>query len=223
MNVEKGFVSHRYWIGALLVLALISACEGAPTEVPATTPPTPIPTEPSAVPTETPAPTKTPAPPPTATAVPAETAEAQGDFQPLSSAACSDLASAMAQALGVEVTTAEAPFQDYVSGKAGTGCQTTATGTGLDFESIVVVARSLREMLEGQGWYGDIMYVADGPAGTAAGFRKAKGLCLVSVNWEPSEDADCPPDQPISACQLAPEQQLYSIVLNCAEDVSPEQ
>jgi hypothetical protein len=222
MNVEKVFVSHRCWIGALLVLALISACGGAPTEVSPTTPPTPILTEPSAVPTETPAPTKTPAPPPTATAVPAETAVAEGDFQPLSPAACSDLASAMAQMLGVEVMTAEAPFQDYVSGKAGTGCRTTATGTGLDFESFVVVAKSLRDILEGQGWYGDMMYVADGPAGTAAGFRKANGLCLLSVNWEPSEDADCPPDQPISACQLAPEQQLYSIVLNCAQDTSVE-
>ena len=143
-------------------------------------------------------------------------------FQPLSPVACNDLADAVAQTLGVEVATAEAPFQDYVSGKDGTGCQTTATGTGLDFENFVVVAISLKEMLEGQGWWGDMMYVADGPTGAAGGFRKANGLCLLSVNWEPSEDADCPSDQPISTCQLAPEQQLYSIVLNCAEDVSPE-
>ncbi len=226
MNVKKVFMSHLHWIGVLLVLALIGACSGAPTEVPPTTAPTPIPTEPSVAPTDTPLPTDTPAPTdtpvrlPTPTAVPPATAEAQGDLQPLSPAACSELASAVAQTLGVEVATVEAPFQDYLSGKAGAGCQTTATGTGLDFEDFVVVAISMKEMLEAQGWLGDGMYVAGGPTGAAGGFRKANGLCLVSVGWEPSEDADCSPDQPISACQLTPDQQLYSIVLNCAEDVS---
>ncbi len=132
MNVKKTLVRHRYWIGALLLLAFISACGGTPTGVPPTALPTLVPTEPP------PAPTDTSAPPPTATAVPEAptvaaapemTAEAQGDLQPLSQAVCDELANAMSQALGVDVATVEAPFQDYVSGKAGTGCQVTATGT----------------------------------------------------------------------------------------------
>ena len=217
MNMKKIFASRRCWIGALLILAFINACSGAPTEVPPTTPPTHIPTEPPSAPTET------PAPPPTATAVPQATTEAQGDFQPLSSTTCGDLASTIALTLGVEVLEVEAPFQDYISGKAGTGCQAMAKGTGLDFENFVGVADSLRGILEAQGWQEDVMYAADGPNGTATGFRKANGLCLLSVGWEPSEDADCPSDQPISACELAPEQQLYSIALNCAEDISAEQ
>jgi hypothetical protein len=211
MNVKKIFASHRCWIGLLLLLAFISACSGAPTAVPPTTPPTRIPTEPPS------APTKTPASPPAAMA------EAQGDFQSLRFTPCSDLASTMAQTLGIQVLEMEAPFQDYISGQTGTGCQAMAIGTGLDFENLVVVAESLREMLEGQGWQEDMMYAADGPASTATGFRKANGVCLLSVSWEPSEDAECPPDQPISACELAPEQQLYSIILNCAQDISPEQ
>jgi tetratricopeptide (TPR) repeat protein len=223
MNVRKTLVRLRCWIGVLLLLAFISACGGTPTEAPPTSSPPPVPTEPP------PAPTDTSAPPPTATAVPEAltvaavpdvTAEAQGDLQPLSPAVCDDLANAMSQALGVDVATVEAPFQDYVSGKAGTGCQATATGTGLDFESFVAVADTLREMLRYQRWREDFMYAADGPTGTGTGFRRAGELCLLTVGWEPSADANCPQDQPISACQLTPEQQLYTIELNCAQDAT---
>jgi hypothetical protein len=135
---------------------------------------------------------------------------------------CGDLANFMAYKLGVEAATAEAPFEDYTTGKAGKGCQATATGTGLNFENLAVVADNLRGMLETRGWQEDSMYAADGPTGTATGFRKGDGLCLLNVGWEPSQDANCPQDQPISACQLAPEQQLYTIVLNCAQEISPE-
>ena len=223
MNVKKIFVYQRYWIVVLLLLTFISACGGTPMEVPPTAQPALVPTEPPATPTETPAPmpTATAVPEaPTATAVPQPTTEAAGDFQPLSLAVCENLANAMAQTLGVDVATAEAPFQDYVSGKGGTGCQAIATGTGLDFENFMVVADALREMLKYQRWREDLMYAADGPTGTATSFQRAGELCLLTVGWEPSEDANCPQDQPISACQLAPEQQLYTIDLNCAQDAA---
>ena len=152
----------------------------------------------------------------------------EGDFQPLSPAACSELADAMAQALGVDVVTAEAPFEDYIERKAGRGCEITATGTGLDFESFWTVSedlfwtifQDLKAMLTAQGWQEDTTYQADGPTGTGTGFRKEQGLCLLMVDWEPSEDAQCPTDQPIYMCELTPEQQLYTVVLNCAEDTT---
>ena len=148
----------------------------------------------------------------TETAVPTE-----GDFQPLNAAACSELAGATAQTLGVDVVTAEAPFEDYINREAGRGCEITASGTGLDFENFWSVFDDLKAMLTAQGWQEDMMYQADGPTGTGSGFRKEQGLCLLMVGWEPSEDAECPTDQPITACDLAPEQQIYTIVLNCAE------
>ena len=145
-----------------------------------------------------------------------------GIFQPLSPTACNDLASAMAQTLGVEAATAETPFQDYISRKTGASCQATATGTGLDFEDFWSVAENLKGMLEAQGWQEDTSYMADGPTGTGGGFRKDNGLCLLLVGWEPSEDANCPTDKPIGLCELSPEQQLYTITLNCAQDTSTE-
>ena len=140
-----------------------------------------------------------------------------GSYQPLDSAACTDLTDSMSKTIGVEVETDTVAFDDYVTSESGTGCVATATGTGADFESFPKVAGALKEMLVAKGWAEDMQYAADGPTSTAAGFRQEDKLCLLQVGWNPSEDANCPSDQPISACELAPEQQLYTIVLNCAQ------
>jgi hypothetical protein len=151
---------------------------------------------------------------------PTQTSSAEdttGDFQSLTS--CQDYQDDLAKILNrVEVVIGNnAPFQDYVTGKSGTSCQLTAMGTGVDFESPWAVADAVKEMLAGRGWQPDIRYQADGPTGTGVGFRKDNRLCLLSVNWQPSPDVDCPDDWPLSACNLAPQQQLYELNLNCGQ------
>ncbi len=145
-----------------------------------------------------------------------------GTYKPLDPAACSDLADGVSETVGVKAETEQTAFDDYVSNETGTGCQATAAGTGADFESVPAVASALSEMLEARGWEEDMQYNADGPTGTATAFHLENALCLLHVGWEPSEDADCPSDQPISACELAPEQQLYTATLNCAQ-ISPKE
>jgi putative hemolysin len=131
-----------------------------------------------------------------------------------------NLVDGLTQALGMAVTTEQVPFQNYISGEIGIGWQATATGTGLDFESYMVVAEALRGALESRGWQEDIQYAGGGPTGILTGYRQANALCLSVAGWEPSEDADCPSEEPISACELAPEQQLYTITLTCAQDIT---
>jgi hypothetical protein len=223
----------RYCLGITLVVWLLAGCGGAsraPTDAPTALPPTATPIPPTAMPippTATPIPpTATPIPP-TATPVPLidafvplATAEDPGDFQPLSPDVCSDLADAMAQTLGVAVTTAEVAFQDYVDGKTGTGCQATATWTGLDFENVgELFFGALTEMLQARGWLEDINYAGGGPGGMLAGYRQAEGLCLLAASSGPSEDSLCAQDEPFVACweRLAPEQQIYIVTLNCAQ------
>jgi hypothetical protein len=199
-------VTHKLlqqMIGSAFAVLLLTRCGGAPTEP--TLEATPIP------------PRATPTP---AMAVPTATAEAPSGLQPLSSAECSDLADAMSQTLGIPGETAKAPFQDYVSQRMGIGCQTTITGTGLDFESVQVVENALRRMIQAQGWYEDFRYGGGGPTGELTGFRQANKLCRLLVGWEPSEDASCPSDQPIHTCELSPEQKVYAISLNCVQDTT---
>jgi len=191
--------------GLTLAVLLLTGCGGAPTEP--TIEATPI------LPTATSVPA-------TATSVPTATAKAPSDIWPLGSDECTNLADAMSQTLGIPGETTEAPFEDHVSQRTGTGCQTTITGTGLDFEDVQAVGNALRRMIQAQGWYEDFRHGGGGPTGELTGFRQANKLCRLIVGWEPSEDANCPSDQPISACELSPEQKLYTISLNCVQDTT---
>ncbi|MFN2114158.1 MAG: hypothetical protein ACK2T6_00460 [Anaerolineae bacterium] len=145
---------------------------------------------------------------------------ANAELKPIDPDECASLADAIAAALGAEVASTDADFADYVTGAVGTGCLMSASGTGADFENVLVVADSIRTVLASSDWAENIQYIADGPTGTEAGFDKSQALCLLNVNWEPSEDADCPDDQPIADCELEPEQRLFSIELNCAQAVA---
>ncbi len=149
---------------------------------------------------------------------PPETPEAAGyELQPLSSESCAELAQAMTEALGAKVTQSEAAFNDAVTGHAGTGCQVTATGTGEQFKSPQAAADTLAGVLTSRGWTLDPQLAAGGPTGTGSGFRKGNQICLAGAIWVPDAAANCPKDQPISACQVAPAQQLYTVTLNCAQ------
>jgi hypothetical protein len=152
-----------------------------------------------------------------ADAAPAEPPTVPASFQPLPGDTCYALGQAIVDTLYLTATLTNAPFEDYVGGGFGTGCRALATGTGADLADLPTVAGELRAMLQERGWQEDVQYAADGPTGTASGFRQDGGLCLLSVAWEPSDDANCPSDQPISECDLEPEQQVYTIVLNCAQ------
>lgn len=116
-------------------------------------------------------------------------------------------------------TVTEEPLDDPVTGARGTGCQATITATGVQCESPTAVVSALGGMLEEQGWTADPMFVADGPTGTAAGYRKVQPVCLAAATWVPDESADCSYDQPISACEVAPEHMNYTVTLNCGVTV----
>jgi dipeptidase D len=137
-------------------------------------------------------------------------------IEPLIEELCNGQAQAMSHVLDDLVpTVTEERLDDPVTGATGTGCQATITGTGVQFESPWAVVGALGAMLAEQGWTADPMFVADGPTGTAAGYRKGDQICLAAAMWQPDESANCPGDQPISACEVTPEQQNYTVTLSC--------
>ncbi len=142
-----------------------------------------------------------------------------GDCLPASASVCGFLAPLLEQKLGVGTTiTAQTSFEDYINGQTGTGCRITATGTGLDFENVSVLHDAVNGLFQEGGWQEDINYGGGGAAGMIGGYRLEPALCLWATEWAPSEEANCPQDQPISACQLTPEQTLYNVTLNCLQD-----
>jgi putative hemolysin len=145
---------------------------------------------------------------------------AEMTIQPLPEEVCNGQAQAMSHTLDDLIPTqSEEPLDDPVTGASGTGCQATITGTGTRFESPWAVVDELGGMLEEQGWTADPMLGADGPTGTAMGYRKDEQICWAGAMWTPNASANCPEDHPISACELTPEQQLYTVTLNCGVEV----
>jgi Tol biopolymer transport system component/putative hemolysin len=145
-------------------------------------------------------------------------------IQPLPTEVCNGQAQAMSHTLyDLVPTQSDELLEDPIRNAKGTGCQATITGTGVQFESPQAVVSALGSMLAEQGWTADPMFVADGPTGTAAGHRKGDQICLAAAMWEPDESANCPRDQPISACEVKPEQQNYTVTLNCGVETAEGQ
>ncbi len=138
-------------------------------------------------------------------------------YAPISVEACEVLRKSVADALKVAAETETLGFRDYVAGVTGQGCGITLRGTGKDFSSFVEVAQQIQTLLTEQGWAIDPAYFADSPTGTLFGMRKDSQLALVDVGWLASAGVNCPKDQPISACNIKPEQQNYTITLNVAQ------
>ncbi len=137
-------------------------------------------------------------------------------YQPLPPAACNQLAQAMTNALKVRVRMTRGSFVDYINREQGIGCQLIATGDGRNFNQLSDIVSNLSDLLAKQGWSEVSDYTADGPTEVARGFRQGNSLAVFNVEWEPAPGASCPQNQPISACQLRPDQQIYRIRVNAA-------
>jgi hypothetical protein len=192
---------NRKWFFVFAILAgllILAACRPITAEPPAAT------AEPAAA-TEAPT-AETPAT--------EEAAAAVGVYVPIPEADCQTLQTDAEAALGVPFAMSTAPFTDYVSGEGGTGCLLTATGTGAQFSDPMTVIDKLKA--EFVGWEENMNYAAGGPTGAAIGMTRDQGLMLVSANWQPGPAVSCPADQPISACAVPPEHQIYTITVEAA-------
>jgi hypothetical protein len=132
---------------------------------------------------------------------------------PIDAAECETLRAAIAERLRAEMTAEEVDFASEVANRQGTACTVKASGTGVDFGNFIDVAQTIREVLLAHGWVENQAYLADAPTGTSSGYEKGDELALAHVDWQPVEDAECPADQPISACELEPYQRLFTIVV----------
>lgn len=135
---------------------------------------------------------------------------------------CNGMAQAMMQAVKTEVTQAGEAVEitDPVTMATGTACRALTTGTGEDFAGPDIPIKALAAVLTTGGWEEGIKLQAGGPTGMGTGFRSRDIVCLADARWQPDPSANCPDDQPISACKVTPEQQLYTVTLDCAQAVA---
>ena len=113
----------------------------------------------------------------------------------------------------------EAPLSDPVTNHSDTGCLAMVTGNGAKFKSPEAALKLLDGMLKDEGCL-DTRNLR--PTSIGAGYRKGDQICLANAGWIPEGSANCLQDQPISACPLKLEQQLYTVTLNCGVETSAE-
>ena len=131
-------------------------------------------------------------------------------YVPVTPAVCQTLLELAAQAIAAKFSMeASAPFTDPITGETGKACILTAKGTGRDFADHVTVSRKLVKGF--LGFTEHLAYQADGPTGTMTAVTRDLGLVVINVGWTPDPQVKCPTDKPISACELKPEQKLYTI------------
>ncbi|HEY0737701.1 MAG TPA: hypothetical protein VGD69_22475 [Herpetosiphonaceae bacterium] len=139
--------------------------------------------------------------------------QASEDRLRLARTECQELQTALAQQLATEISQTEGPLPHQLAGHAGISCTFTAKGTGKEFGSFLDVADKIRATLNERGWIERGQSRADGPTGTQAEFNKSTSTAIINVSWQPAPEVQCPADQPISACEVAPEQQIFNIEL----------
>ncbi|WP_310540530.1 hypothetical protein [Phenylobacterium sp.] len=127
-------------------------------------------------------------------------------------ATCLALKSGADMALGATSSAALASVS-YPGQADAPGCLISFKGTGAVFgTSFQAVAAKLDAMMQGRGWAPDINAAADGPTGTAMGYRKADQAVAVSVNYDTAKGV-CREDAPMASCHPRPAQMLYTITL----------
>jgi hypothetical protein len=144
------------------------------------------------------------------------TQAAGSGYVPVSDSVCQMLQEMASQSVALPFDMQlSAPFTNPISGETGFGCTLTANNThDQTFDQAVLMSL----LLDGfAGWEEQAAYQADGPTGAATALTRDMALMLVSVNWTPAPGIECPADQPISACNLKPEQKSYTIQIQVAQ------
>lgn len=93
------------------------------------------------------------------------------------------------------------------------GCVIAFKGNGEVYGThFQAVAARLDAMMVAQGWAQDNNAAADGPTGSAMGYRKANQAVAVSVDYD-TPSGVCRDDAPVASCHPTAAQMIYSITL----------
>jgi hypothetical protein len=136
-------------------------------------------------------------------------------YVPASDKLCNSVNKALNESLGQAFVATTAAFTDTLMGGQGESCQSQATGNGKDFS--LADSTKINQIFETLKGEIDPDYSADGPTGTVSGYRLGSNLCLSQIEWALTPEVECDSDEPISACKFTPEQQIFTVTVDCVQ------
>jgi hypothetical protein len=135
-------------------------------------------------------------------------------LHPIPAAECQQLAAKAQAAIGIAMRAGEDDFSDVVSRAEGRACHITGSASNLNVAS----AADLMARLAGvfADWREDPARAEGGADGVEKGYTRGASIATVEVSWEPGPGVTCSDKQPLSACQISPQQKLWNVVIDAA-------
>jgi len=147
----------------------------------------------------------------------AQRAGAQGApaMHPIPAAECQTFASQIQAAIGFAAKATEDDFTDLTDGSEGRSCHISGSTSGQAFAAPTELLAKLAPVFS--GWQDDPARADSGPAEADKGFVSSNRIAAVAVSWEPGPGASCSDKQPLSACNITPQQKLWTVTVDIVE------
>jgi hypothetical protein len=135
-------------------------------------------------------------------------------LRPIPAAECQQLAAKAQAAIGIPMRAGEDDFSDVVSRAEGRACHIAGSASNLNVASAADLMIKLAGVFS--DWREDPARAEGNADGAEKGFTRGSSIATVEVSWEPGPGASCSDKQPLSACQISPQQKLWNVVIDAA-------
>jgi hypothetical protein len=143
-------------------------------------------------------------------------ADAQGAaLHPIPAAECQSFAVQVQNAVGMAAKASEDDFTDLADRSEGRSCHISASASGQAIVAPDELIAKLAPLFA--GWTDDPARGDTGPAGVEKGYVKGNRIATADVGWEPGPGASCSDKQPLSACNITPQQKLWAVTIDIVE------
>ena len=136
-------------------------------------------------------------------------------LRPISAAECQTFATQVQGAVGFAAKASEDDFTDLTDRSEGRSCHISASASGQTFAAPADLMTKIAALFP--GWQDDPARADTGPAGAEKGFVSGSRIATVDVSWEPGPGASCSDKEPLSACNIQPQQKLWTVTVDIVE------
>jgi hypothetical protein len=136
-------------------------------------------------------------------------------LKPIPAAECQNFAVQVQNAIGMAAKASEDDFTDLTDRSEGRSCHISGSASGQAYAAPSELMAKLAPVFG--AWQDDPARADSGPAEADKGFTNGSRIATVDVSWEPGPGATCSDKQPLSACNITPQQKLWTVTVDIVE------
>jgi hypothetical protein len=140
---------------------------------------------------------------------------ARAQMHPIPPAECQTFAGQVQAAVGFPAKASEDDFTDLADRSEGRSCHIAASASGQAFGAPAELMAKVAPLFA--SWKEDPARGDSGPAEIEKGFTSGNRLAAVDVGWEPGPGVSCSDKEPLSACNIQPQQKLWTVTVDIVE------